>query len=131
MSPAPFNVLGQCYQFCFMGCGLCFCTTQFITCLCSFELVKPRGRHGVSSIPQLELMVNSEIGIGIDYLKKYWIGIENFLIWSFLQKSFIQNLIYHFYNVNTYMWCYQYTGTIMIESFGSCDYHSLSPDLTF
>ena len=67
MSPAPFNVLGQCYQFCFMGCGLCFCTTQFITCLCSFELVKPRGRHGVSSIPELELMVNSHIGI--DHLK--------------------------------------------------------------
>ena len=40
------------------------------TCLCSFELVKTRGRHGVSSIPELELMVNSEIGIGIDYLKK-------------------------------------------------------------
>ena len=27
------------------------------------------GRHGVNSIPELELMVNSNSGIGIDYLK--------------------------------------------------------------
>ena len=33
-------------------------------------------RHGVNSIPELELMVNS--GIGIDYLKNKLIGIEKF-----------------------------------------------------
>ena len=37
--------------------------------------------HGVNSIPELELMANS--GIGLDYLKKtgiekLWIGIEKF-----------------------------------------------------
>ena len=35
-------------------------------------------RHGVNSIPELELMVNS--GIGIYYLKKNGIGIDKFLI---------------------------------------------------
>jgi len=65
-------------------------------------------RHGVNSVPELELMVN--LGIGIDYLKKNW-NWENWN-WSFLQKKEIHKLIYHIYNVNTYMWCYQYTGTI-------------------
>ena len=68
-------------------------------------------------------------GIGIDYLKKMnlnwnWKKLNlNWEIlnwnWSFLQKNLIQTLIYHFYNVNTYMWCYQYTGTIIIRTFGS------------
>ena len=44
------------------------------------------GRHGVNSIPELELMVNSNSGIGIDYIKK-WIGIEKFLIG--IEKSWI------------------------------------------
>jgi len=46
------------------------------TCPGATELkrVVVRTNHGVISIPELELMVNS--GIGIDYLKKN--GIENF-----------------------------------------------------
>ena len=47
-------------------------------------------------------MVNSNSGI--DYL----IGIE------VSYKKIIHKLIYNFYNINTYMWCYQYTGTKMI-----------------
>ena len=44
---------------------------------------------------------------------EFWIGIE------VSTKKEIYKLIYHFYNVNTYMWCYQYTGTKMIQNFGS------------
>ena len=65
-------------------------------------------RHGVNSIPELELMAN----FGIDYLKKMELELGN------LKKKKIYQLIYHFYNVNTYMWCYQYTGTKMIQNFG-------------
>ena len=39
--------------------------------------------QGTNSFPQLELMVNSEIGI--DYLKK-WIGIEKCLIGIGIEK---------------------------------------------
>ena len=42
-------------------------------------------RHGVNSIPELELMVNSNSGIGIDYLKtmelELWIGIKIEKFW--------------------------------------------------
>ena len=42
-------------------------------------------------------------------------AIPEIIVWgqTWGQKM---KLIYHFYNVNTYMWCYQYTGTIMIQS---------------
>jgi len=48
--------------------------------------------------------------IGID---KFWIGILEFEVSYKTIKS--KKFIYHFYNVNTYMWCHQYTGTIMIH----------------
>jgi len=44
--------------------------------------------------------------------KKFGIGIS-------YKTNEIHKLIYHFYNVNTYMWCYQHTGTKMIQNFGS------------
>ena len=47
----------------------------------------------------------------------------NFELEVSYKKNLIQKLIYHFYNVNTYIWCYQYTGIIMIQSFGSLIYH--------
>jgi len=56
---------------------------------------------------------------GIGYLKK---GIWSEKFWSgnsFLQQNLNHKLIYHFYYINTYIWCYQYTGTKMIQNFGS------------
>jgi len=37
------------------------------------------------------------------------------LNWKFPTKKLNPKINYHFYNVNNYMWCYQYTGTIMIQ----------------
>jgi len=52
----------------------------------------PSGRQGVNSIPDLELMGNSKIGIA--YLKKNGFGIDKFGIEVHYQKK-IHKLIYH------------------------------------
>ena len=68
------------------------------------------------------MMVNSNSGIVINYFKKMELKLRNYELelrkfeLKFPTKKLIQKLIYHFYNVNTYMWCYQYTGTIMIQN---------------
>ena len=46
-------------------------------------------RHGVNSIPELELMVNSNSGTGIDYLKNKWIGIGIDKFWIRIEKYWI------------------------------------------
>jgi len=42
------------------------------------ELGFAETKHGINSILELEFMVNSNCGIGIDYLRKNWFGIEKF-----------------------------------------------------
>jgi len=53
---------------------------RYSICVCMYACIG----HWITSIPKLELMVNSnfnsEIGIGFDYLKKVGTGIEKFWI---------------------------------------------------
>ena len=60
-----------------------------------------------------EMFSTIKIGIGIDYLKEMELKLRELELRNleFLTKNLICKLIYHFYDVNTYMWCYQYTRT--------------------
>ena len=52
-------------------------------------------------------------------LETFELELRNFEFKVSYKKINPKKFIYHFYNVSTYMWCYQNTGAIMIQSFGS------------
>ena len=57
--------------------SVCDGMTQIWTCLLNSSWT----RHGINSIPELELVVNSNSGIGIDYLKTIKLELRN-LNWN-------------------------------------------------
>ena len=61
-------------------------------------------RHGVVSIPEMELE-----------FRNFELELRNFELELKFPTKEIQKLIYHFYNINAYMRCDNYPGTLMIE----------------